>query len=144
MEQFEALPLPHKVLMVFLALASIAGVFYFVLIGDLEAEIASSQAKVRKTEQAAAQLKRYENKDLMASNDVNTIFHLAKFVPCSHDKITQQVLRLLFNLSFDKSCRTKMVEVGFLPKLVDLLKKAPFRAKTVSREEGGRMGGNVI
>lgn len=77
-----------------------------------------------------------ENKDLMASNDVNTIFHLAKFVPCSHDKITQQVLRLLFNLSFDKSCRTKMVEVGFLPKLVDLLKKAPFRAKTVSRGWG--------
>lgn len=69
MEQFEALPLPHKVLMVFLALASIAGVFYFVLIGDLEAEIASSQAKVRKTEQAAAQLKRYENKDLMAALD---------------------------------------------------------------------------
>ncbi len=67
MEQFEALPLPHKVLMVFLGLASIAGVFYFVLIGDLEEEIAASQAKVRKTEQAAAQLKRYENKDLMAS-----------------------------------------------------------------------------
>ena len=67
MEQFEALPLPHKVLMVFLALASIAGVFYFVLIGDLEEEIASSQAKVRKTEQSAAQLKRYENKELMAA-----------------------------------------------------------------------------
>ena len=33
MEQFEALPIPQKVLMIFLALASIAGVFYFVLIG---------------------------------------------------------------------------------------------------------------
>ena len=67
MEQFEALPLPHKVLLVFLVLASIAGVFYFMLIGDIEEEIAQSQAKVRKVEQEAAQLKRYENKDLMAA-----------------------------------------------------------------------------
>jgi Tfp pilus assembly protein PilO len=67
MDQFDALPLPHKVLLVFLALASIAGVFYFVLIGELETEIAQSQASVRKTEQAAAQLKRFENKDLMAA-----------------------------------------------------------------------------
>ena len=67
MEQFDSLPLPHKVLMIFLALASIAGIFYFVLIGDLETDIAQSQAKVRKTEKDSAQLKRYENEDLMAS-----------------------------------------------------------------------------
>jgi len=71
------------------------------------------------------------NMRTMSGNDTNTIYYLSKFLPCSHDKITLTCLRLLFNLSFDKGCREKMVEVGLLPKLVDLLKKAPFRAKTI-------------
>lgn len=69
MEQFEALPLPHKVLIVFLAMACVAGLFYFLLISDLEADIALSQKKITKTEQKAAQLKRYESPELMAALD---------------------------------------------------------------------------
>jgi hypothetical protein len=67
----------------------------------------------------------------MVSPEVDSIRHLAKLVPCSHDKITTAALRLLFNLSFNKACRMRMVQVGLLPKLVELLKKAPFRAKTI-------------
>jgi hypothetical protein len=65
------------------------------------------------------------------SPQVGTIYQLSKFLPCSHDKLTQATLRLLFNLSFDEDCRRAMVEAGMLPKLVNLLKKAPFRAKTI-------------
>ena len=72
-----------------------------------------------------------ENKTIMASREVSTIQGLVKFIPCSHDKITQATLRLLFNLSFDQACRQVMLDVGMLPKLVDLLKLAPFRAKTI-------------
>jgi len=72
-----------------------------------------------------------ENKVIMANKEVGTIHCLCKFLPCSHDKLTQAALRLLFNLSFDKDCRKVMVDAGMLPKLVGLLKKAPFRAKTI-------------
>ena len=72
-----------------------------------------------------------DNVKAMSDPEIKTIYHLAKYVPCSHNKLTTAVLRLLFNLSFDAMCRTRMIEAGFLNKLVDLLKKAPFRAKTI-------------
>ena len=72
-----------------------------------------------------------ENKDLMCTPEVGTIFKLAAFLPTSHNQVTQSALRLLFNLSFSKNCRLAMVQLGMIPKLVDMLKKAPFRAKTI-------------
>ncbi|GMH56687.1 hypothetical protein TrLO_g4274 [Triparma laevis f. longispina] len=72
-----------------------------------------------------------DNMKIMGDPDTNTIYHIAKYIPCSHDKLTTAALRLLFNLSFNKECRQRMVEAGMLKKLVNLLKKAPFRAKTI-------------
>ena len=53
----------------------------------------------------------------MADDEIQTIHHLAKYVPCSHDKLTTAVLRLLFNLSFNQNCRQQMVLAGFLEKV---------------------------
>ena len=72
-----------------------------------------------------------DNMKVMSDPEVNTVYHIAKYIPCSHDKLTTAALRLLFNLSFNKDCRQRMIEAGMLKKLVHLLKKAPFRAKTI-------------
>jgi len=72
-----------------------------------------------------------ENKSLMCQPDVGMIYNLAAFLPTSHNQVTTSALRLLFNLSFSKECRQAMIAVGMIPKLVDMLKKAPFRAKTI-------------
>uniref|UniRef100_A0A4W6E9I3 Kinesin-associated protein 3b n=1 Tax=Lates calcarifer TaxID=8187 RepID=A0A4W6E9I3_LATCA len=60
-----------------------------------------------------------ENKNDMA--EVDTVERLARLVPCDHEDLLNLTLRLLLNLSFDSGLRAKMVEVGLLPKLTDLL-----------------------
>ncbi|KAB5539677.1 hypothetical protein PHYPO_G00091760 [Pangasianodon hypophthalmus] len=60
-----------------------------------------------------------ENKNDMAETD--TVEKLAKLVPCDHEDLLNVTLRLLLNLSFDTGLRSKMVQVGLLPKLTALL-----------------------
>ena len=67
-----------------------------------------------------------ENKDDMASNP-SLLQNLCKFIPCSNELLMQLVLKMLFNLSFDAGLRDQMVKNSLIPKLVDLLKRAPFR-----------------
>lgn len=56
---------------------------------------------------------------------------LVRALPCSNDPLMHVTLRCLFNLSFDAAARTAMMEASLLPKLAELLKKAPFRARTL-------------
>lgn len=44
-------------------------------------------------------------------------------MPCEHEDLLNVTLRLLLNLSFDTNLRSKMVQVGLLPKLTLLLGK---------------------
>ncbi|TMW57386.1 hypothetical protein Poli38472_003311 [Pythium oligandrum] len=67
-----------------------------------------------------------ENKDAMV--ELGAIERLLRYVRCNHDKTIQMGLKLLFNLSFDPSLREVLVKNSLIPKLVDLLKKPPFRA----------------
>ncbi|DAZ95166.1 TPA: hypothetical protein N0F65_012420 [Lagenidium giganteum] len=67
-----------------------------------------------------------ENKDTMI--ELNVIEKLIRYVRCNHDKTIQMSLKLLFNLSFDPALREVLVKNSLIPKLVDLLKKPPFRA----------------
>ncbi|XP_066518072.1 kinesin-associated protein 3b isoform X2 [Hoplias malabaricus] len=60
-----------------------------------------------------------ENKNDMAEMD--TVEKLAHLVPCEHEDLMNMTLRLLLNLSFDTGLRSKMVQVGLLPKLTALL-----------------------
>ncbi|KAL7872023.1 hypothetical protein SRHO_G00070060 [Serrasalmus rhombeus] len=60
-----------------------------------------------------------ENKNDMAETD--TVEKLAKLVPCEHEDLLNVTLRLLLNLSFDTGLRSKMVQVGLLPKLTTML-----------------------
>ncbi|KPP78480.1 kinesin-associated protein 3-like [Scleropages formosus] len=60
-----------------------------------------------------------ENKNDMA--EIDTIEKLASLVPCEHEDLLNITLRLLLNLSFDTGLRSKMVQVGLLPKLTALL-----------------------
>lgn len=69
MDRFEALPTPQKVLIAFAVLAAVAGLFYFLLIADVEGQIGSAQARVRKAEQDAAKLKQYESGQMLRDLD---------------------------------------------------------------------------
>ncbi|KAG5276269.1 hypothetical protein AALO_G00129980 [Alosa alosa] len=60
-----------------------------------------------------------ENKNDMAEMD--TVERLARLVPCDHEDLLNVTLRLLLNLSFDTGLRSRMVQVGLLPKLTALL-----------------------
>lgn len=60
-----------------------------------------------------------ENKNDMAEMD--TVEKLAHLIPCEHEDLMNVTLRLLLNLSFDTGLRSKMVQVGLLPKLTALL-----------------------
>lgn len=53
--------------------------------------------------------------------ETDTVEKLAKLVPCDHEDLLNVTLRLLLNLSFDTGLRSKMVQVGLLPKLTALL-----------------------
>jgi hypothetical protein len=55
---------------------------------------------------------------------------LGKFIDPSKstpDDLTMAVLRLLLNLSFDTEIRSNLVQQGFIPKCVELLKRSQFR-----------------
>jgi len=67
MDKFNALPLPHKALIVFVVMATIAGLFHFVLIGDIEGQMAAARTEIKKHEKKLSELKQYENPDLMAA-----------------------------------------------------------------------------
>ncbi|KAL2089471.1 hypothetical protein ACEWY4_014159 [Coilia grayii] len=60
-----------------------------------------------------------ENKNDMA--EIDTVERLARLVPCEHEDLLNVTLRLLLNLSFDTGLRSRMVQVGLLPKLTALL-----------------------
>ena len=70
-----------------------------------------------------------ENKDIM--RDRNIVSKLSKFISCSHQSVTLEALKLLFNLSFDVGIREQIVQGGMIPKLVSLLKIPAMRAKTL-------------
>ena len=65
MDRFEALPLPQKLLIGFLAVAIAGGGFYFLMISDAEAAIVAAKAKIRKAETQVAKLKKYESGELL-------------------------------------------------------------------------------
>ncbi|KAG6611436.1 Kinesin-associated protein [Phytophthora cinnamomi] len=67
-----------------------------------------------------------ENKDVMV--DLTVVEKLVRYLNCNHDKTIQTALKLLFNLSFDPALREVLVRNSLIPKLVELLKKPPFRA----------------
>eukprot|EP00937_MAST-01D_sp_MAST-1D-sp2_P004546 g4546.t1 len=69
-----------------------------------------------------------ENVAVMEDPDVGLVPLLVRFVPCSDEKLIRCALRLLFNLSFSSKCRAHIARSGALPKLVELLKRPPFRA----------------
>ena len=54
-------------------------------------------------------------------SELGIVEKLVKLVPCDHEDLLNIGLRLLLNLSFDAGLRNKMVKVGMLPKLVQLL-----------------------
>ncbi|RHY80247.1 hypothetical protein DYB28_013195, partial [Aphanomyces astaci] len=70
-----------------------------------------------------------ENKDTMIELQVPE--KVIRYVKCNHDKTAQIALKLLFNLSWDARVRDAMVKNSLVPKLVELLKKPPFRALTL-------------
>lgn len=87
-----------------------------------------------------------ENKDVMIESGI--VSKLARFIPCSSQELVIVTLRLLFNLSFDKVCalasddmmmmilvfqraREQMVKASLMPKLVNLLKTASLRGRTL-------------
>ncbi|CAN0029655.1 unnamed protein product, partial [Choristocarpus tenellus] len=68
-----------------------------------------------------------ENKERARESKVaSSLMHL---VPCSCEPLIAMSLRLLFNLSFDPDIRTQMVKAGLIPKMVELLKRPPYRAR---------------
>ena len=67
MEKFNALPLPHKAIIVFVVMATIAGLFHFVLIGGIEGQMAEAKTEIKKSEKKLSELKQYENPELMAA-----------------------------------------------------------------------------
>lgn len=60
-----------------------------------------------------------DNKDEM--HELNVIDKLPRLLQSSKPDLIQVTLKLIFNLSFDAGLRSKMVKVGFLPKLVAFL-----------------------
>jgi hypothetical protein len=72
-----------------------------------------------------------ENKNEMYQQD-NIVQNLQRFVPCPHHQsICELVLKLIHNLSFDSAIRQQFDTMGFIPRLVSLLKHAPFRGLTL-------------
>ncbi|CAM9303160.1 unnamed protein product [Chrysoparadoxa australica] len=54
---------------------------------------------------------------------------LVQFIPCSCEPLVVMTMRLVYNLSFDPDIREQLVKAGVIPKLVELLKKPPYRAR---------------
>ena len=68
-----------------------------------------------------------ENKDVL--RNMSIVSKLSKFIQCSYPALTIDALKLLFNLSFDTAIREQIVQAGFVPKLVQLLKTPAMRAR---------------
>uniref|UniRef100_A0A6B2EDZ3 Putative kinesin associated protein kap n=1 Tax=Phlebotomus kandelakii TaxID=1109342 RepID=A0A6B2EDZ3_9DIPT len=60
-----------------------------------------------------------DNKDEMY--ELNVVEKLPRLLQSTHPDLIQVTLKLIFNLSFDGPLRSKMIRVGFLPKLVSFL-----------------------
>ena len=72
-----------------------------------------------------------ENKNEMFEEE-SIVQSLQRFVPCPHHQsICELVLKLIHNLSFDPKIRAQLDTMGFIPRLIDLLKQAPFRGLTL-------------
>ncbi|KAG5175345.1 kinesin-associated protein [Tribonema minus] len=70
-----------------------------------------------------------ENKD--REKEAQVAAKVVKFVPCSCEPLTLMSLRLLYNLSFDPELREQMLKGGLIPRLVDLLKRPQYRARSL-------------
>lgn len=72
-----------------------------------------------------------ENKNQMHQKE-GVIEKLSRFLPCPHHaEFCMMLLRLIHNLSFDPSIRLQLDSLGYIPKLVMLLKVAPFRGISI-------------
>jgi len=60
--------------------------------------------------------------------DGNVFDKLGRLFKCSNENIIMMSLRLLMNLSFDKTSRELIKEADLIPILVELLKKPKFRS----------------
>lgn len=67
------------------------------------------------------------NKDVMIEG--NIVKKISRYIPCQNVLLTQMSLRLLFNLSFDPQVKSKMVEIGMIPQIVEMLKEAQYRSQ---------------
>lgn len=68
-----------------------------------------------------------ENKDEML-NEEKIVEKLGRFIPCPHHQnLCLLILRLIHNLCFDKTIREQFDSMGYIPRLVSLLKVAAFR-----------------
>ena len=57
---------------------------------------------------------------------------LQRFVPCPHHiPLCNIVLKLIKNLTFDTDVRKQMDSLGYIPRIVTLLKEAPFRGSAI-------------
>lgn len=57
---------------------------------------------------------------------------LQRFVPCPHHApLCNIVLKLIKNLTFDSEVRKQMDSLGYIPRIVTLLKEAPFRSSAI-------------
>lgn len=68
-----------------------------------------------------------ENKDEMKEQDITK--RLVRLIYSPHNVLAHATLGLLLNLSFDKDLRTRVVELGLLGRLIEILQsqEAPFR-----------------
>jgi hypothetical protein len=72
-----------------------------------------------------------ENKNQMHQKE-GVVEKLARFLPCPHhSEFCMMLLRLINNLCFDSGVRLLMDSLGYIPKLVLLLKAGPFRGITI-------------
>ena len=67
-----------------------------------------------------------ESKDKMMETDI--VARLVRFIPCNNERLMKLTLRLLWNLSFDRTLRKQMIQARLIPELVKLLTFTQFRA----------------
>ena len=60
--------------------------------------------------------------------ETDIVARLVRFIPCNNEKLMKLTLRLLWNLSFDRTLRKQMIQARLIPELVKLLTFTQFRA----------------